>query len=159
MTGPDFTKHPQQPQPPQQPQYGQQPGPQQPYGYQGGYQPGGYPPPPGYPPAYPPPGYPPAGYGYPPMAVNKHTGWFVVNWIFLWPLAIYSLVAHWTNIDRDLYFGNVAGAQRHAAAVRKCGIIALCISVGLLVLYLILAITLFATVAHTCITTAGSNSC
>lgn len=142
MSGPDFTKH----QPPEgQPPEGQQP----PQGGQGGYPPaqyGGYPPP-GYPPpGYPPPGYPPP-YGYPPM-VAKPTGWFIVNWLFFWPIAIYSLVAHWNNIDRDLYYGNVAGAQQHAASVRRCGIIALCISIGLIVLYLILIITLFATVVH-----------
>jgi hypothetical protein len=36
--------------------------------------------------------------------VQKPTGWFIVNWLFFWPTAIYSLVTHWNNIDRDLYY-------------------------------------------------------
>jgi hypothetical protein len=158
MSGPDFSKHPQN-QP--QPQAQQQQQPPAGYGYPPPQQPPGsygYPPAPGYGYGYPPPQQ--QGYGYPPM-IAKPTGWFIVNWLFLWPLAIYSLVAHWNNIDRDLYDGNVAGAQQHAASVRKCGIIALCVSIGLFVLYIILAITLFATVSHclTTSTTSTSTSC
>jgi hypothetical protein len=91
--------------------------------------------------------------------VEKPTGWFIVNWLFFWPTAIYSLVKHWNYIDRDLYYGNVAGAQVHAAAVRKHGIIAIVINVAFILLWVILAVTLFATVAHSCITTTVSNSC
>jgi hypothetical protein len=177
MTGPDFTKHeqpeaqqpqqgagggypppaygqnPQQPQygQPQQPQYGQPQYGQQPYGQpQYGQQPYGQP-------QYGQP-YPPQPYGgYPPYAVQKPTGWFIVNWLFFWPTAIYSLVAHWNNIDKDLYYGNLDGARKHADGVRRQGIIALCISLGLIVLWLILAVTILASVGH-CVSTSTSNS-
>ena len=167
MTGPDFTKH-EQPQQPQQPptggypppgynpqqqygqqQYGQQPYPQQPYAQQP------YPQQP-----YPGQPYPPQPYGYPgypPYAVQKPTGWFIVNWLFFWPTAIYSLVTHWNNIDKDLYYGNIDGARKHADGVRRHGIIALCISLVLIVLWIILAVTLLASVGH-CVSTSTSNS-
>lgn len=132
MTGPDFTKHPQgqQPQGPPSQGYGYPPPP-----------PSGYPPPPGY--GWPPPG----GYSYPPM-VDKPLGWFIVNWLFFWPTAIYSLVKHWNNIDRDLYYGNVPSAQAHASAVRRLGIIAIIINVALVVFWIVIAVTLFATASH-----------
>lgn len=162
MSGPDFTKHepeqaPQQPTggayPPPgyaaQPQYGQQP-----YGQQQSAQYGQ----PQYGQPYPGQPYPPQPYpAYPPYGVQKPTGWFIVNWLFFWPTAIYSLVTHWNNIDKDLYYGNLEGARRHAAGVRRHGIIALCISLGLIVLWLILAVTLLATVGH-CVSTSTSNS-
>jgi hypothetical protein len=91
--------------------------------------------------------------------VEKPTGWFIVNWLFFWPTAIYSLVKHWNHIDRDLYYGNIAGAQAHAAAVRRHGIIAIVINVAFILLWVVLAVTLFATVAHSCITTTTSSSC
>ena len=72
-------------------------------------------------------------------AVQKPTGWFVVNWLFFWPLAIYSLVSAWGNIDRALFAGDVAGAQYQAGRVRKFGIIALCIGVAWIALWIILA--------------------
>ena len=155
MSGPDFTKGDPQQQP-QQPQSGAYPPPgygqQQPYGQQ----PYGQPYPPQYPQQYPqqPSGYP----GYPPYPmVQKPTGWFIVNWLFFWPTAIYSLVSHWNNIDRDLYYGNLDGARKHAEAVRRHGIIALCISIALVVLWIVLVLTLFATVGH-CVSTSTSNS-
>jgi hypothetical protein len=128
-----------------QPGYGQpgygQPGYGQPgYGQPGYGQPGGQP--------YGQPGYgQPYSYG-PPVA--KPTGWFIVNWLFFWPTAIYSLVTHWNNIDRDLYAGNIAGAQAHAAAAKKHGIAALCIGLGLAVLMIILEIVVFS-VASNCV--------
>jgi len=169
MTGPDFTKHeqPQQEQqqgtsayPPPgyqygqqarygQPQYGQPGQPQ--YGQQQYGQPQYGQPQYGQP--YPPQPYP----GYPPYGVQKPTGWFIVNWLFFWPTAIYSLVTHWNNIDRDLYYGNLDGARKHADGVRRHGIIALCISLGLIVLWIILAVTLLASVGH-CVSTSTSNS-
>lgn len=119
-----------QPPPYGQPTYGQPYG-QQPYGQQAyGQQPYGYPPQQPYgqfgPPQYP---YPPA-YPYP-SPVAKPVGWFVVNWLFFWPTAIYSLVAHWSNIDRAAFAGDLAGAQRHAASVRRLGIWALVIGIVL----------------------------
>jgi hypothetical protein len=135
------------PQPPYNPNpygspgYGQQPPPP------------GYGPPPGYAAAPPPPGYaqpyppqqPPPGYGAPnPYAqqyaasFQKPTGWFVVNWLFFWPLAIYSLTSAWGNIDRALFAGDLNGAKFHADRVKKFGIISLCIGLGWIVLVIIL---------------------
>lgn len=148
MTGPTSGKHP--PQPGGQPHGPAQGPPQYPPQQWGG---GGYPPPPGYGP--PPPGY---GYPHPYPAVAKPTGWFIVNWLFFWPTAIYSLVSHWNNIDRDLYHGNLAGAQEHARAVRKHGIIALCLNLGFVALWLVLFFTLFATVSH-CTSFTGGTTC
>jgi hypothetical protein len=128
-------------------QYGQQPYGQQPYGQQPyGQQPYGQQP---YPGQYPPPpaGYPP--YGYPP-AVPKPTGWFVVNWLFFWPTAIYSLVAHWSNIDRAAYAGDMASAQRHAQSVRRLGIWALCIGIALSVIWIILNVAVWNSVNNGC---------
>jgi hypothetical protein len=86
-------------------------------------------------------GQPPGQFGsapygqqfYPPARVAKPTGWFVVNWLFFWPSAIYSLVSHWNKIDPAAYSGDLAGAQLHAAKVKKLGIIALCIGLALIV--------------------------
>ncbi len=125
-----YGQQPQQPgygqqQPYGQPQYGQQPYGQQGYGQQ---QPGqqGY-------------GQQPYGQQYPPAgyaggSVRKPTGWFVVNWLFFWPLAIYSLVSAWGNIDRALFAGDVQGAQYQADRVKKFGIIALCIGIVFIVI-------------------------
>ena len=180
MSGPDFSKHEQPQQEQQEPsganpppgynpqqqygqqQYGQQQYPQQAYGQPYPGQPYSGQPYPGQPyPGQPYPGqpYPPQPYGpgYPPYAVQKPTGWFIVNWLFFWPTAIYSLVTHWNNIDRDLYYGNLDGARKHADGVRRHGIIALCISLGLIVLWIILAVTLLASVGH-CVSTSTSNS-
>jgi len=73
-----------------------------------------------------------------PPPITKPTGWFIVNWLFFWPTAIYSLVSHWNNIDPAAYAGDIATAQFHAGKVKKLGIIALCISAVILVLYVIL---------------------
>jgi hypothetical protein len=91
-----------------------------------------YPPPPQYAYGPYPPPYGPPGYGWPPQ-VDKHTGWFVVNWVFFWPLALYSLLSAYLNIDKALYAGDIAGAQHQAARVRKFGIIALCIGIAWMV--------------------------
>jgi hypothetical protein len=150
MSGPNFSKD-EQPQQPQQPPGGAYPPP--------GYGAQGFQPP--YPQQYAQQQYPPQPYGYPgypqPYPVQKPTGWFIVNWLFFWPTAIYSLVTHWNNIDRDLYYGNLDGARKHADAVRKHGIVALCISLALLVLWFILILTVFATLGH-CVSQSTSNS-
>jgi hypothetical protein len=65
-----------------------------------------------------------------PATVEKPTGWFIVNWLLFWPTAIYSLVSHWNKIDPAAYSGDIAGAQFHAAKVKKHGIIALWIFGG-----------------------------
>jgi Interferon-induced transmembrane protein len=169
VTTPDFSKNPYGQAPP--PEYGQQ----APYGQAPppGY---GQAPPPGYGQA-PPPGYgygaPQAPYGQAPYgqapygqapygqapygaapygsSVQKPTGWFVVNWLFFWPLAIYSLTSAWGNIDRALFAGDIQGAQYQANRVKKFGIIALCIGIASFVLWLILVIAV--------IGTAASSSC
>jgi hypothetical protein len=151
------------------PPYGQQPGAgsygQPPYG-QPGYGPYGQPPygQPGYGPYGQPPygqapygqapygqpgygGYPPPMYGRPnpyANAVVKPLGWFIVNWLFLWPLAIYSLVSAWQNIDPALYAGDVDTARFHADRVRKFGIIALCVGIASAVLWIVLVAAIFA---------------
>lgn len=78
--------------------------------------------------------------------VEKPTGWFIVNWLFFWPTAIYSLVTHWNHIDPAAYAGDLATAQFHARAARKHGIIALCLAGGIFVLYLVAFIVLFSTI-------------
>jgi hypothetical protein len=100
--------------------------------------------------SYAPPGsYPPMSYALPMHGrpvwsprIRKPTGWFIVNWLFFWPTAIYSLVAHWNNIDPAAYAGDIGRAQFHTAKVRKLGIIALCIFGGIVVLYLIMAVVI-----------------
>jgi hypothetical protein len=141
---------PQQPPPGQNP-WQQYPPPQQYAAPQGGPPPAG-PPPYGYQqPGQAPQGYlqqpaygPPQGnpYGAQYNAVQqfpKPTGWFVVNWLFFWPLAIYSLTSAWGNIDRALFAGDLAGAQFQANRVKKFGIIALCIGAGWILLWIIIA--------------------
>jgi hypothetical protein len=119
------------------PQYGQQQYGQQQYGQQPyGQQPYGYPPQPGY-----------GGYAQP---VAKPTGWFIVNWLFFWPSAIYSLTKHWSNIDRAAYAGDTAGSQRHAAAVKRLGQWALAIGIAWIVLVIILDVAVFASVSNDC---------
>ena len=76
--------------------------------YPGGYAPGGYAS--GYYPMYAPP--------YPRPYIDKNVGWFVANWIFLWPSALYSLLAHFVKIDEAVNYGDLAGAYAHAAAVK-----------------------------------------
>ena len=81
--------------------------------------------------------------------MQKPVGWFIVNWLFLWPLAIYSLVSAWQNIDRALWAGDVRGAQHQADRVKKFGIIALCIGLGWIVLVVVLEVVLFASATVT----------
>lgn len=69
---------------------------------------------------------------YPSLAVVKPTGWLLVNWVFFWPSAIYSLVAHWEKIDPAIHAGNLFDARTHAAKVRTIGITALWI--GLIII-------------------------
>lgn len=146
---PSFEKQPsygQQPPAYGQPAYGQQP---PAYG-----QPAGY----GQPPTY---GQQPyAGYGqYGPGTISKPTGWFVVNWLFFWPLAIYSLTSAWSNIDRALFAGDMAGAQYQADRVKKFGIIALCIGIGWIALVIILGIVVGASTASDCYNSYGNTYC
>lgn len=85
----------------------------------------------------------------------KPTGWFIVNWLFFWPLAIYSLVSAWGNIDRALVAGDYAGAHYQCARVRKFGIIALGVGVALPVLMLLLFAVAFGTATSTSVQIGG----
>ena len=165
MTAPDFPKNPygqapggygQDPYgqaPP--PAYGQAPPPgygQAPpagYGYAGGQAPYGQAPYGQAPYGQAPYGQAPYGqapYGAPPYGgIAKPTGWFVVNWLFFWPLAIYSLTSAWGNIDRALFAGDLAGARYQADRVKKFGIIALCIGIGWIALWIIIAVATVST--------------
>jgi hypothetical protein len=131
---------------PQQPQY-QQPQYQQPYGQQQYQQPYGqqqYQQPYGQQQYQQPYGYP-QPYGYAPP-VQKPIGWFIVNWLFFWPSAIWSLVKHWNEIDRAAYTGDVPAAQRHAEAVKRLGIWALCIGIAWIVLAIVLDVAVWTSV-------------
>jgi hypothetical protein len=120
----------------QPPPYGQQPPPYgQPYGQ------GGYPPPYGspYPPAYgQPAGTPPPG----------HLGWAITAVVFFWPLAIAAFI-NYSRVESLWYRGDWAGSQRASDSVKRFGVIALCIGLAIVVLY----IALFATVVG-----AGTSS-
>jgi hypothetical protein len=84
--------------------------------------------------AYPPGQYPPGYLPYAPIAVRKPTGWFVVNWLFFWPLALYSLLAAWNKIDPAVRIGAFADAQRQVQRVRTFGIIGLSVGCAAFVL-------------------------
>lgn len=121
----------------QAPQYGQQAYGQQPQYGQQSYGSAGF-------------GNPGGGYGGAPYpgAVQKPTGWFVVNWLFFWPLAIYSLTSAWGNIDRALFAGDIAGAQYQADRVKKFGIIALCIGIAWSALWIVFIVAAGTTATH-----------
>lgn len=118
-------------------------------------------------PPQPPSSSPPGGYGYPPPygaaygawgypdPVDRHIGWFVVTWVFFWPLALYSLLSAFLTIDRALAAGDVAGARYQADRVRRFGIIALCVGLAWIVVVLAFFIAVGASTAvHVC--TVGS---
>jgi hypothetical protein len=123
-----------------------------------GYPPSGYGAP-GYPPSgYAAPGYPPAGYGpagYPSPGYGaqsgygpppSHLGWAIVAIVFFWPLAIAAFI-NYGRIESSWYRGDSAGAQRASDNVKKYGVIALVIGIALFVLWIVLAATVFSTVA------------
>lgn len=121
--------------PPYGPPYGQ------PYG-QGGYPPPyGQPGPGGYPPPYGSP-YPP-GYGQPAGTPPPgHLGWAITAIVFFWPLAIAAFI-NYSRVEPLWYRGDWAGAQRASDAVKRFGVIALCIGLALAVLWIIFAVTVF----------------
>lgn len=120
----------------------------------------GYPPPGSVPPGYPPPpqypGYP--GYGYPPGGQPgwnagtgqppSNLGWAIVAVIFFWPLAIAAFI-NYAKIDSLWYRGDVQGARAASDATKRYGIIALCVGIGLIVLWLVFAIAVVGTTAST----------
>jgi hypothetical protein len=116
----------------------------------------GYPPPPhsGYPPppysGYPQPGYPSApGYGPPP----GNLAWAIVAVLFFWPLAIAAFI-NYGKVDSLWYRGDWAGAQRASAAVKRYGIIALCI--GLAWIAIVIAVVVASGVTHSgCVSVNG----
>lgn len=84
--------------------------------------------------------YPPGFYAYAPIAVRKPTGWFVVNWLLFWPLALYSLLSAWSKIDPALRIGDFANAQFQVRRVRTFGIIGLCVGCASFVLSVVLLV-------------------
>jgi hypothetical protein len=115
-------------QPPGSQPYGSQPyGSQQPYGYQ----PYGTPYPP-YGSQYAPSGQPPPG----------HLGWAITAILFFWPLAIAAFI-NYSRVESRWYRGDPAGAQQASDAVKRYGIIALCVGLAIMVLYIILFASAF----------------
>jgi hypothetical protein len=116
-----------------------------------GYPPPGY----GYPPPYgygPPPGYGPPGYGPPPGngPPPGHLGWAIVAVLLFWPLAIPAFI-NYGKVESCFYRGDVAGAIRASASVKKFGVIAMCIGIAFVVLWIILFVAVFATVHTHCV--------
>jgi len=122
-----------------------------------------YPPPFG---AYPPAGYPPSGYpaGYGQPAGAKPTGnlgWAIAAVVFFWPLAIAAFISY-GKVDELWYRGDWAGAQQASESVKRYGIIALCIGLGFLVLFIGLFATVFtvaSTTVHSSCVSVGGGPC
>ncbi|MDT4976805.1 MAG: hypothetical protein QOG98_2563 [Pseudonocardiales bacterium] len=135
--------------------YPQQDDPQQAYAQQGypqqGYAQQGYPqqgyPQPGYPqPGYPAQGYPPPGYGAPGYGPPPgNLGWAIAAIFLFWPLAIPAFI-NYGRVESSWYRGDPAGAQLASANVRKFGIIALCIGIALIVIWIIVSVAVVSSV-------------
>jgi hypothetical protein len=97
-----------------------------------------------------PPGYPPYGapygssYGAPGQPPPGHLGWAITAVIFFWPLAIAAFI-NYSRVESLWYRGDPAGAQRASDAVKRYGVIALCIGLAIIVLYAILAAAVLST--------------
>ncbi len=89
--------------------------------------------------------------------INKHVGWHVVNWLFFWPTAIYALVAHMLKIDESQRCGDFAGALEHARKVRTHGIVALCIGLAWIVLWVAFVIVAIAVGPQHCTAYSGGS--
>jgi hypothetical protein len=114
--------------------YGTPPQGSQPYGSQQyGY--------PTYPPQYPPYGSP---YGPPGQPPSGHLGWAITAIIFFWPLAIAAFI-NYSRVEGRWYRGDFAGAQQASDAVKRYGVIALCVGLAIIVLYIILFAVAFST--------------
>jgi hypothetical protein len=107
----------------------------------------------GAPPYGTPPGYPPYGAPYPPYASQYgppgqpppgHLGWAVTAVIFFWPLAIAAFI-NYGRVESRWYRGDVVGAQQASEAVKRYGIIALCVGLAIIVLYIALFAAVFST--------------
>ncbi|WP_370054778.1 hypothetical protein [Leifsonia sp. EB41] len=61
-----------------------------------------------------------------------------MNWLFFWPLALYSLLSAWNRIDPAVRVGEIAEAQRQVRRVRTFGIIGLCVGCASFVLSVVL---------------------
>jgi hypothetical protein len=114
--------------------YGTPPPGSQPYASQ----PYGYPP---YQPQYPPYGSPYGPAGQPPPG---HLGWAIVAILFFWPLAIAAFI-NYGRVESRWYRGDIAGAQQASEAVKRYGVIALCIGLAIVVLYIIVFAAAFST--------------
>lgn len=133
-------------------QYGQQPyGQYGPYGQQpyGGYQQ----------PGYPPQGYGPYGgrpMGSPPPG---HLGWAITAVIFFWPLAIAAFI-NYSRVESAWFRGDVDASMRASAAVKRYGVIALCIGLAIVVLYIGLFAAVFSVGSgHSSCISVGGGSC
>lgn len=114
--------------------YGSPPYGSQPYGYQPyGYQPYGTPQA-----QYGPPGQPPPG----------HLGWAITAIIFFWPLAIAAFI-NYARVESRWYRGDAYGAEQASQAVKRYGVIALCVGLAIMVLYIIMFAAVFST-SSTC---------
>lgn len=89
----------------------------------------------------------PAQYGGQAPLPPSNAGWAVATIIFFWPLA-FSAFNHLHSIFPKWSMGDYMGAQYASERVKALGKIALCIFVGLAVLYVIFMIILFATAAN-----------
>jgi hypothetical protein len=116
--------------------YGAPPQGSQPYGSQ----PYGYPP---YSPQYPPYGSP---YGPPGQPPPGHLGWAITALVFFWPLAIAAFISY-SRVESSWYRGDIAGAQQASEAVKRYGVIALCVGVALWVLFFTVFATVFTSVS------------
>jgi hypothetical protein len=132
-----WQQHPRQgdPQPGYQQGYPQPGYPQ--LGYQQGYAHQGYPPPPG----YGAPGYGAPGYGPPP----GNLGWAIAAIFLFWPLAIPAFI-NYGRVEGAWYRGDPAGAQLASANVKKFGVIALCIGIALIVIWIIVTVAVVSSV-------------
>lgn len=108
--------------------------------HQSGYQPQGMPPYPG-----------PSGYAQPRSfrSVPTNWGWAVAACIFFWPIG-FSAVSAAGRVLPALLDGDVNAAMADSAKARRLGIIALCVLIGLFLLYLALLVVLFSIAANSC---------
>ena len=91
------------------------------------------------------------GYGRPGSlrSVSSNWGWAVAACIFFWPLG-FSAVSAAGRVLPALLDGDTNAARTDSAKARRLGIIALCVSIGLIVLYFGFIFVVIALAAHSC---------
>jgi hypothetical protein len=116
-------------------------------------------------------GYPTSGFGpggippYPGQPSHGQTGrfrdipanwgWAVVGVIFFWPIGIAAVKAA-GRVLPALLDGDAESAVSDSRRARKLGIIALCISLGAIALYVVFVVVILATAIHSC---QGPDGC